>query len=160
MVVRLSALRADRPLLPGIFLVLISVRGLSTPGAIVRLKGLGQLKKPDDLIETRTRDLPACSIVSKLTYVPPSIVTVIKRRKKQISSIGNSCNYYSGDVWFESRSGYRLFSMRSFLDSLSQGNTLNLVTIVSFHIFTNSFSLTPTHSTPNCPKHRVPLNKQ
>jgi hypothetical protein len=45
MAVRLSALRADRPLLPGRFLVHISVRGLVDPRAIVRLKGLRQLKK-------------------------------------------------------------------------------------------------------------------
>jgi hypothetical protein len=44
MAVRLSALRADRPLRPGRFLVLISVRGWADPRAIVRLEGLGQLK--------------------------------------------------------------------------------------------------------------------
>jgi hypothetical protein len=46
MVVRLSALRAGRPLLPERFLVLISVRGLVDPRAIVRLEELGQLKNP------------------------------------------------------------------------------------------------------------------
>jgi hypothetical protein len=43
--VRLSALRAGRPLTPGKFLVLISVRGWVDSRAIVRLGGLGQLKK-------------------------------------------------------------------------------------------------------------------
>jgi hypothetical protein len=46
MAVRLSALRADRPLLPGRFLVLISVRGGVDARVIVRLEGLGQLKNP------------------------------------------------------------------------------------------------------------------
>jgi hypothetical protein len=45
MAVRLSALRAVHPLPPGRFLVLISVRGSVDPRAIVRLEGLGQLKK-------------------------------------------------------------------------------------------------------------------
>jgi hypothetical protein len=44
MAVRLSALRAGRPLPPGRFLVLISVRDQVETRAIVRLEGLGQLK--------------------------------------------------------------------------------------------------------------------
>jgi hypothetical protein len=44
MVVRLSALHAGQRLFPGIFLALISVRGLVGPR--VRLEGLGQLKNP------------------------------------------------------------------------------------------------------------------
>jgi hypothetical protein len=38
--------------------------------AIVRLEGLGQLKKFYDIIGNRTRDLPACSMVSELTTLP------------------------------------------------------------------------------------------
>jgi hypothetical protein len=48
MAVRLSALRAGRLFTspPGIFLVLISVRGYVDTKAKVRLEGLGQLKNP------------------------------------------------------------------------------------------------------------------
>jgi hypothetical protein len=62
MAVRLSALRADLPLPPGRFLVLISVRGWVDPRNIVRLEGLGKLKKSNDLIGNRTGVFPACSI--------------------------------------------------------------------------------------------------
>jgi hypothetical protein len=46
MVVRLSALPAGRPLPPGRFLVLISIRGLVYPKTIVQLEELGKLKYP------------------------------------------------------------------------------------------------------------------
>jgi hypothetical protein len=36
----------------------------------MRLEGLGKLKKFNDLIENRTHDLPACSIVPQLTTLP------------------------------------------------------------------------------------------
>jgi hypothetical protein len=40
------------------------------PGTIVRLEGLGQLKKFNDLTRNRTRDLPAYSVVPRLTTLP------------------------------------------------------------------------------------------
>jgi hypothetical protein len=55
MAVRLSALRADRPLALEECLVLISVGGLVGPRAIVRLEGLGKIKSIE-MIENRTRD--------------------------------------------------------------------------------------------------------
>jgi hypothetical protein len=69
MAVRLSALRAGRYLPPGRFLVLISVRNWVDPRDIVRLEGLGQMEKSNDLIGNRPRDLLACSTVSQPRHV-------------------------------------------------------------------------------------------
>jgi hypothetical protein len=79
MAVSLSALPAGRPLPPGRFLVLISIRGWVEPRAIVRLEGLGKLKKKIHLIGTRTRDLPACTIVPQPTTLPraPSYMNIL-----------------------------------------------------------------------------------
>jgi hypothetical protein len=72
MAVRLSALRADRPLPQGTFLVLISVRGWVDPRSIVRLEGLGQLKNP----MTSSGIEPACSIAPQPTTLPhaPTVI--------------------------------------------------------------------------------------
>jgi hypothetical protein len=53
---------------PGRFQILISVRGQVEPWDIVRLEGLGKLKK-NYLIGTRTRDLPSHSIVPQRTIL-------------------------------------------------------------------------------------------
>jgi hypothetical protein len=43
---------------------------LIVPKAIVRLEGLGKLKKKIHLIGTRTRDLPACGTVPQPNKLP------------------------------------------------------------------------------------------
>jgi hypothetical protein len=74
MAVRLSALRAARPLPPRkIPLLLISVRGRVDARAIVRLEGLGKLKKSNNVLGNRTCDLPACSIVPQPTTLPRAL---------------------------------------------------------------------------------------
>jgi hypothetical protein len=70
MAVSLSAYAPAAFCPPGIFLVLVSVRGWVDPRAIARLEGLGQLKK-SNIIGARTRDLPACGIVPQPTTPPP-----------------------------------------------------------------------------------------
>jgi hypothetical protein len=92
MALRLSALRAGRPLPQGRFLVLISARGRVEPRAIVRLEGLGQLKKK---IQRSYREpnprLPDCSIVPQTTALPrasgsygrrPLINSLIRREER------------------------------------------------------------------------------
>jgi hypothetical protein len=75
MAVRLSVLRAGRPLLPGRFLVLISVKGRVDPWAIVRLKELGQLKNliASSRIKPATFGLAALCL-NKLRYRVPLAV--------------------------------------------------------------------------------------
>jgi hypothetical protein len=70
MTVRFSALRGGRPLSPGRFVVLISVRGWVNSRVMVQLEELYQLKYSNDLIGNRTGDLPACSIVPQPTTLP------------------------------------------------------------------------------------------
>jgi hypothetical protein len=60
MAVRLSALRARHPQEYSRYS--FQLQAESTPRAIVRLEGLGKLKKIH-LIGNKTRDFPACSIV-------------------------------------------------------------------------------------------------
>jgi hypothetical protein len=38
-----------------------------TPGTVVRLEGLGKMKKSNYLIDNRNRDLPVCSVVPQPT---------------------------------------------------------------------------------------------
>jgi hypothetical protein len=72
MAVRLSALRTGRPVHPGRFLVLISVRGWVDPEVIVRLEGLGQLKNPmtSSVIEPVTFRLVASASTNYATACP------------------------------------------------------------------------------------------
>jgi hypothetical protein len=71
MTVTLSALCACRPLPPGRFLVLISVKRLSRPQGHSAAGKIRSIEK-EHVIGTRTRDLPACSIVPQPTTLPPA----------------------------------------------------------------------------------------
>jgi hypothetical protein len=52
------------------YLLLIYVRGWVDPKATVQLERLGQLKRFNDIVRNRTRDVPACSIVPLPTALP------------------------------------------------------------------------------------------
>jgi hypothetical protein len=67
MAVRLSALRDGRPLPPGRFLVLISVKRLSRPQGHRAAGKIRSIEKSNELIGNRIRDLPACSSVPQPT---------------------------------------------------------------------------------------------
>jgi hypothetical protein len=66
MAVRLSALRAGSALLPERSSGTHFCKRLNKPQGLVRLEGLGKLKKCNDLIGSLTCDLPACSIGPKV----------------------------------------------------------------------------------------------
>jgi hypothetical protein len=70
MAVRLSVLRSGRPLPPGTFLVLISVRGWPQTQGHSEAGTIRSVEKSNDLIGNRTRDLPTRSIVSQSTTLP------------------------------------------------------------------------------------------
>jgi hypothetical protein len=79
MAVRLSSLRADRPLHPGRFLVLSPVRVCVYPRAIVAAGMIRSSEKSNDFFGSRNCDLPACSIVPQpttLLHAPPPEYTV------------------------------------------------------------------------------------
>jgi hypothetical protein len=69
MAVRLSNLCAGRPLPPGRFLVLISVRGWVDPREIVRLEKLGQLKDP----MTSSGIEPATFVLSRMNKIKTTV---------------------------------------------------------------------------------------
>jgi hypothetical protein len=78
MAVRLSAIRAGRPLPPGRFLVLISLRGWVDLRVIVRRKGIDQLKNPlTSGIETATFRLVA-QCHNQLRYRVENMENLIK----------------------------------------------------------------------------------
>jgi hypothetical protein len=71
MAVRLSALRAGRPLPPGRFL-------LSQPHGHSAAGGIMSIEKCNDLIGNRIRDLQACSIVLQPTTLVLATYAVVK----------------------------------------------------------------------------------
>jgi hypothetical protein len=97
MMVRLSALRADRPLPPG------------DPRAIVRLEGLDKLKKIH-VMGTRTRDLPACSFrkiktICRLRHDRPVLSSEraphIEKRNGNYFTVTKIWSWAPEGVWYQ-----------------------------------------------------------
>jgi hypothetical protein len=88
----LSELRADRALLPGIFLVFVSARDCVNCRAIVLLEGLGELKKLNYLIGNRTRNFPACSVVPQATTLRRTVFNKAYQFRKNDTNSFNPAN--------------------------------------------------------------------
>jgi hypothetical protein len=94
MAVRLSASRPGRPLPPGRFLVLISVRGWVDPRAIVRPEGLGQLKNRMSWSTNMQVTFAEDSNAQQLQYM----YTRRRGRRAGLRRIGASCTWRGGDT--------------------------------------------------------------
>jgi hypothetical protein len=67
----------SRPLYPGRFLVLISVRGWVDPEGHSAAGRIRSIEKSNDFIGNRARELPVCSMVPQPTTLPRSPLIVI-----------------------------------------------------------------------------------
>jgi hypothetical protein len=82
MAVRFSDLRACRPLPPGRFLVLISVRGRIDPQGHSAAGRIRSIEKFNDLIGNRTCNFPACSIVPQPTALASTLQNLFIQKIK------------------------------------------------------------------------------
>jgi hypothetical protein len=78
MAARLSALRAGSFIPPGRFLVLISVRSWADPKPIVRLEGLGKLKKKIHLIQDSNQRLSSLKHSASTNYATACPVSMLE----------------------------------------------------------------------------------
>jgi hypothetical protein len=80
MAVRLSALRADRSLTPGRFLVLISLKGCVDPHGHSAAGRIRSIEKSSDLFKNRTRHLPAGRDVNTEAEEATALEAVMRRQ--------------------------------------------------------------------------------
>jgi hypothetical protein len=135
MAVKLSASRAHRPLPPGIFLELISVRACVDPRAILRMKRLGKLKKFNDLIRNRTRDLLDCYRVPQ-----PTTLYISRVYKFNVTAFINASLFVR----------FKRFDILSIRRNEIPENDISIRPVTYSFKHTNMFSLSDPITTGNC----------
>jgi hypothetical protein len=122
---------------------------LSKPRGLVRLEGLGTLKKFSDLIGSRIRYLPACRIVPQPTTLPRPLASIYIEHISQsvVRGICVACKRFVG--------GPQRFHSMYFLESELRTYLWfqSLISLLSYS-FTNIFDI-PKFPMPNTESSRI-----
>jgi hypothetical protein len=102
----------------------------------MRLEGLGQLKQLNDLIDNRTRDLPACSIVPQPTTLPGAPPGIYRERTTETTRrISQGPRFEPGTSGIRSRSDHAVSLLPCYAVPSSNLDTDTAVLIDIFRYF-------------------------